>query len=261
MEELLEQRQQETEDERRELLAMLDDLDRTVRSSTFQAACMEAERAGFVRDCQLQNNTIVQIQTYIADIGIRCARVLGYETTENHPGADLTMIEEMCALGLTMDSLDMHERAIEKRSTTRHDQRLAKIHEEMEQENMNIDALKRAHRQVAEESTSQSKELARLQQCVEPLRVQLQSLDAGIQAILEQLSEVKDGAAAAVSPTSVVAVALTDLAHTPVDALVEMKHFSMSDIEERTNVARNNIKTANKKADKLENLLRKERKR
>ena len=189
MEELLEQRQQETEDERRELLAMLDDLDRTVRSSTFQAACMEAERAGFVRDCQLQNNTIVQIQTYIADIGIRCARVLGYETTENHPGADLTMIEEMCALGLTMDSLDMHERAIEKRSTTRHEERLAKIHEEMEQENMNIDALKRAHRQVAEESTSQSKELARLQQCVAPLRMQLQSLDAGIQAILEQLSE------------------------------------------------------------------------
>ena len=53
MEELLEQRQQETEDERRELLAMLDDLDRTVRSSTFQAACMEAERAGFVKNKKL----------------------------------------------------------------------------------------------------------------------------------------------------------------------------------------------------------------
>ena len=68
----------------------------------------------------------------------RCAHVLGYETTENHPGADLAMIEEMCALGLTIDSLDMHERAVEKRSTTRHEERLAKIHEEIEQENMNI---------------------------------------------------------------------------------------------------------------------------
>ena len=282
MELLLEQRQQQQDLERSTLVGELNALQSVLSLRQFNVSRLRAHKETLTRDCLLQDNCYNQIQQYIARIGQRIGEVLNapsyalastpstpsssnFSTPSGDPSSDSsflsnpTFVEEeelhcvespsttttagspdyteinaMLSFELTMDALDTHSTALSIQNLKGHEHQLHCISTQVLEEEHAIEKLRDQHRTIAVHTKKQSFEIAQLQSTIVPMKEEIQSLDVNLQHLLHQLNVVIGG---------------------------EGEQCSIAEIEQENVRLKANVLGLQKKNDKYENTLRKERNR
>jgi hypothetical protein len=212
MEQHLQHREDQQKKERNDILAELKNVEFLLSQEKLRYVNKQAIIGNLKRDTMFQEN----IQQYLEEIGIRVAGILDlpskspFATTDDlflnsddfdssatttilAGQPDLSDIDMMIAMGITVDALDQQSKALFSMNENNLDDTIQRVKDKTDQTGIEINSLRNAHREYALKIKNQTESVLGFQKKIAKGNEEIKSLDVDLQNLIHSINIATNG--------------------------------------------------------------------